>query len=226
MSTEMNSGIILAFLIKTFQHFAQAPLFLAQGRSALNKIRENGNSRYCGCHAMTRILYILFVFFLGACSYFDDMNLRPYKTDIYQGNVVDQKMIAQLRPGMSKAQVRFIMGTPLVKDAFHSDRWDYVYRLQKGGGKIEQRRVTAVFENDTLTKLEGDVVPGEVGDDALPEAMPLPMPEQGAGELNKPTAAATPDASADAARISPQDQDGTAQTSEKVPEPQPEKSGE
>ena len=59
---------------------------------------------------------------------------------------------------MTKDQVRFALGTPLVTDIFHSDRWDYVYRLQPGSGPIQQRRLIVYFENDKLARVGGDVV--------------------------------------------------------------------
>lgn len=93
---------------------------------------------------------------LAACS--GTGQVMPYKIDIQQGNAVNQEMVDKLKPGMSKTQARFIMGTPLITDAFHADRWDYVYRFQKGGRLIEERRVTLIFEGDTLKRLEGDVV--------------------------------------------------------------------
>ena len=64
-----------------------------------------------------------------------------------------------LKPGMTKSQVRFALGTPLVSDVFHPNRWDYVYRFQKAGVLTEQHHVTVVFENDLLKRVEGDVVP-------------------------------------------------------------------
>lgn len=82
-----------------------------------------------------------------------------YKIDIQQGNVVTQEMMSRLKPGMTKSQVRFALGTPLVSDVFHPDRWDYVYRFQKAGVLTEQHHVTVVFENDLLKRVEGDVVP-------------------------------------------------------------------
>jgi outer membrane protein assembly factor BamE len=86
--------------------------------------------------------------------------LAPYKIDVQQGNVVTQEMVAQLKPGMSREQVKFIMGTPLVADLFHPDRWDYVYRYQMGkGGGILERKLTVYFEKDALVRLEGDIVP-------------------------------------------------------------------
>ncbi|MDD1012517.1 outer membrane protein assembly factor BamE [Pseudomonas rubra] len=84
-----------------------------------------------------------------------------YKIDIQQGNVVTQDMIDQLRPGMTRRQVRFIMGNPLIQDTFHTNRWDYLYSLQPGGGERQQERMSIFFnENDQLSSLSGDFMPG------------------------------------------------------------------
>ena len=91
-------------------------------------------------------------------------SIKPYRMDIQQGNVVTPKMMMQLRPGMSKSQVRFIMGTPLLVDSFHADRWDYFYQMRKDGRIIEQRRVTLEFDGDSLARVRGDVIPA--GSDA------------------------------------------------------------
>lgn len=84
--------------------------------------------------------------------------IKPYKLDVQQGNVVTSKMLLQLRPGMTKSQVRFIMGTPLVQDSFHGNRWDYVYQMREGGKVTEQRRVILDFESELLKKVRGDVI--------------------------------------------------------------------
>ena len=84
-----------------------------------------------------------------------------YKIDIQQGNVVTQDMIDQLRPGMTRRQVRFIMGNPLLQDTFNTNRWDYLYSLQPGGGKRQQERMSVFFnDNDQLSSLSGDFMPG------------------------------------------------------------------
>ena len=87
--------------------------------------------------------------------------VKPYKMDIQQGNVVTSKMLLKLRPGMTKSQVKFILGTPLLVDSFHTNRWDYFYQLRKQGKIINQRRVILDFENDSLKRVRGDVVPKE-----------------------------------------------------------------
>ncbi|MFW5431497.1 MAG: outer membrane protein assembly factor BamE [Methylophilaceae bacterium] len=85
--------------------------------------------------------------------------IKPYKMDIQQGNVVTSEMLLKLRPGMTKSQVKFIMGTPLLVDSFHTNRWDYFYQLRKQGKIVSQRRVILDFENDLLKGVRGDVVP-------------------------------------------------------------------
>jgi outer membrane protein assembly factor BamE len=108
-----------------------------------------------------RYFFFLFAFLLTACGQHTAAipTIKPYKMDVQQGNVVTPKMMMQLRPGMTKSQVRFIMGTPLLVDAFHTDRWDYFYQMRKEGKIIEQRRVILEFEGDSLTRVRGDVVP-------------------------------------------------------------------
>lgn len=91
-----------------------------------------------------------------------------YKIDIQQGNVVTQDMIDQLRPGMTRSQVRFIMGNPLITDTFHANRWDYLYSIQPGGGERLQERVSLVFDgSDRLAGLAGDFMPGVSRDEAI-----------------------------------------------------------
>jgi len=84
-----------------------------------------------------------------------------YKIGIPQGNIITQDMVDQLRPGMTKRQVIFVMGTPLVRDPFHQDRWDYIYSYQPGGGERGQEGITVFFENDQLVRFTGDFVPTE-----------------------------------------------------------------
>lgn len=86
-------------------------------------------------------------------------SVTPYKMDIQQGNVVTQEMVAKLKPGMTRQQVRFALGTPLVVDPFRTDRWDYVYLYEKAGRTTEQRHIAVIFKDDKLARIEGDVVP-------------------------------------------------------------------
>jgi outer membrane protein assembly factor BamE len=116
---------------------------------------------------MTRFLPVLALpFLLGACSSMPDLvtAINPFRIDVRQGNYVSQDMVAQLKPGQTKDQVRFILGTPLIVDAFHADRWDYVYRFQPGRGEVEQRRLVVYFQDNRLVRVAGDVVAGEAGE--------------------------------------------------------------
>lgn len=79
-----------------------------------------------------------------------------YRLDIPQGNIVTQDMVDQLRPGLTKRQVNFILGTPLIRDTFDQDRWDYVYSYQPGGGERVQERLVVFFEEGALVRFEGD----------------------------------------------------------------------
>jgi outer membrane protein assembly factor BamE len=84
-----------------------------------------------------------------------------HKIDIQQGNLVTQEMVSKLKKGMSREQVRFALGTPLLSDPFYPNRWDYVFRFSQGGTLLENRRITVIFENDRLARVEGDVTPAE-----------------------------------------------------------------
>lgn len=102
---------------------------------------------------------------LAACSSNPNLQMRewavaitPYKIDVRQGNYITQEMVAQLKAGMTRDQVRFVLGTPLLTDIFHADRWDYVYRFKPGRGEVQQRRLSAFFEGNTLVRVAGDVV--------------------------------------------------------------------
>ena len=84
-----------------------------------------------------------------------------HRIDIQQGNVITQEMLAQLRPGMDKKQVRFIMGTPMVQDTFHAERWDYLYTFKEGRSQPERRLITLYFDEDKLAHVAGDIVAAE-----------------------------------------------------------------
>jgi len=113
-------------------------------------------------HLLTSLTFVGLLALAG-CSF-----PGVYKIDIQQGNVVTQDMIDQLRPGMTRRQVRFIMGNPLLVDTFHANRWDYLYSLQPGGGERQQERMSVLFNgNDQLVGLSGDFMPGVSKDQAI-----------------------------------------------------------
>lgn len=90
-----------------------------------------------------------------ACSWMPGV----YKIDIQQGNIIDARDLNQVRTGMTQSQVRYILGTPIIQDAFHQDRWDYIYTMTPGGKKTEKKNVTLYFEKQKLVKIEGTVLP-------------------------------------------------------------------
>ncbi|MHB8535643.1 MAG: outer membrane protein assembly factor BamE [Sulfuricaulis sp.] len=98
-----------------------------------------------------------------------------YKLEIQQGNVVTQEMIDKLKPGMTRNQVRYVLGTPLVTDPFHPERWDYYYYLRRSKEKTgESRHLTVIFKNDVLAQIRGDTrikpEPGAKPADTAPAA--------------------------------------------------------
>jgi outer membrane protein assembly factor BamE len=119
--------------------------------------------------------------------------VTPYRMVIQQGNFISQEMVSQLKPGMTREQVRFILGTPLVTDIFHADRWDYVFYRELANGKREQRNLSVVFEKDRLARVIGDLMPPEgaapqasgFDSQVKPETKPAAKP---AAEAPKPSA--------------------------------------
>ncbi len=87
---------------------------------------------------------------------------KPYVPDVVQGNFVSREQRQYLRPGMTRAQVRDVLGTPLVASVFHADRWDYAFSIRRQGVPPQQFHLTLHFRNDVLTLIEGDDLPSEV----------------------------------------------------------------
>ncbi len=113
-----------------------------------------------------------------------------YKIDIQQGNIITQDMINQLRPGMTRAQVWFLMGSPLITDPFHANRWDYIYSIQPGGGAMQQENVSLTFNTDNqLIGLAGDFLPGMTRDEEILGGKPTgttgSTPTDGSGSLEE-----------------------------------------
>lgn len=104
----------------------------------------------------------------AACSTYDSTSrklvnaITPYRINIVQGNFVSREAASQLRPGMTREQVKFLLGTPLLTDVFHANRWDYVFSFRRGDTPVvQQRRFTVFFDGDTLAKFGGDELPSE-----------------------------------------------------------------
>ena len=114
---------------------------------------------------------------LGACS--SSWHV-VHKIDVQQGNVITQDEVNQLEPGMSRRQVQFIMGSPMIADVFHQDRWDYIYRLQPGYGEPTEEHVTLFFNDDSLERITGTLHPDAAGADAAarPRQVTLIVPPE------------------------------------------------
>ena len=104
-------------------------------------------------------IYLLIVTFslLSACGNLEFPGV--YKIPVEQGNIITQEMVDQLKPGMSKSQVEYILGSAMIKDSFNNDRWDYVYNKKPGKGERKQHRLTVFFEDEVLSSFSGDFAP-------------------------------------------------------------------
>ena len=125
---------------------------------------------------------------LAACSGDPVVNRLPwvYRIDIQQGNVISEDAVNQLRPGMNKRQVQFLMGTPLLADPFHADRWDYFYLFEpgtSGEGEAEIQRVSLFFEEESLTRISGTITPDPTAlATAAPRQITVDVPPQDIAE--------------------------------------------
>lgn len=103
----------------------------------------------------------------AGCGTFDSATQRiagsitPYRVEVVQGNFVSREQVQALQPGMSRLQVREVLGTPLVTSIFHADRWDYVFTIKRQGVEPQARRLTVFFNGDVLERFEGDQMPTE-----------------------------------------------------------------
>jgi len=88
-----------------------------------------------------------------------------YRLNVEQGNIVNQEMVDKLRPGMSRRQVRFVLGTPLIEDSFNLDRWDYVYEIRRGSEMLARQQFSVFFDGETLSHFIGDLKPSDAGED-------------------------------------------------------------
>ena len=104
---------------------------------------------------------------VAGCSSLDSASNRlasvvtPYRLDVVQGNFVSREQVEALAPGMSRQQVRDILGTPLVTSLFHAERWEYVFTIKRPGEDIQTRKLTVFFQGDLLQRFEGDPMPSE-----------------------------------------------------------------
>jgi outer membrane protein assembly factor BamE len=88
--------------------------------------------------------------------------ITPYRIDVLQGNVITRELAANVKPGMTREQVRDVLGSPLLTSAFHADRWDYVFTMRRQGVEPQRRSVVAFFKGDALERLEVPELPSEL----------------------------------------------------------------
>ena len=146
---------------------------------------------------------ILLLLVLAGCKSLSDISVPvlpgfgPHKINIQQGNVITQDMLDKLQPGMTRSQVRFVLGTPLLVDPFRTDRWDYVYTMNVAGKRVEQRQLKVYFADDKMVRYEGDVVADSTAAGATagtakmadkPGAAPAVKPEPVTSAAAKPAA--------------------------------------
>ena len=131
----------------------------------------------------------LAVLLLAGCSSVPSL---LYKIEIQQGNVITQEMVNKLKPGMTRSQVRFALGSPMISDAFHENRWDYLYRVEQRGKLVEQRKLTVFFENDHLVRIDGSfATPVAFLQPQGPEAGSQPEPSASLEEADKEKSASS-----------------------------------
>ncbi|HFC8026774.1 TPA: outer membrane protein assembly factor BamE [Neisseria meningitidis] len=106
----------------------------------------------------TLILALSALLGLAACSAERVLLFPSYKLKIIQGNELEPRAVAALRPGMTKDQVLLLLGSPILRDAFHTDRWDYTFNTSRNGIIKERSNLTVYFENGVLVRTEGDVL--------------------------------------------------------------------
>lgn len=118
--------------------------------------------------------------------------IQPYRPDVQQGNVVTKEMLDQLSAGMTRDQVRFLLGTPGLVSVFHQDRWDYIYLLKRGkGSEVQSRKLTVHFKDNRVERFDADEMPPEALADNLilgrnPKDLPKPPPKEPGPQINVP----------------------------------------
>jgi outer membrane protein assembly factor BamE len=117
------------------------------------------------------LISLLFVASLLSSGCSTDKIPGVYRPDVQQGNVVTQDMVDKLRPGMTRQQVQYIMGTPLLVDVFHQNRWDYLYSMEPGNEDRRQERISIYFEDGRLVRIAGDFRP-------MPTQDPMTLDEE------------------------------------------------
>ena len=132
--------------------------------------------------------------------------ITPYKVDVIQGNFVSKEQVGQLQAGMTRDQVKAVLGTPLMASLFHADRWDYVFTLKRQGVEPQSFKYTVFFKGDQLERFEGDTMPSEAefistltNRRTLGKVPVLEATEEQLKAAEKPSPSAKPESSADSA---------------------------
>ena len=117
--------------------------------------------------AFTPAALLLGTLALGGCQSLQSSDnilgvITPYRVEVVQGNVVTREQVALVKPGQSRAQVRDVLGSPLLTDAFHNNRWDYVFTIRRQGAEPQLRRIVAWFDGEKLERIDtGGELPAE-----------------------------------------------------------------
>ena len=122
-----------------------------------------------------RITLMIFSLLLASCSGISRApSFTPHKMEINQGNLISPEMRSKLKLGMTRTQVKALLGTPLIADVFHANRWDYVYSLELNSKRVDQQRMTLYFEGEKLARIEdANMPPLPPGDQPLPVIPPV-----------------------------------------------------
>lgn len=116
---------------------------------------------------LARSCGLLFILTVSACAFVEDpmakamRKVTPYRTEVVQGNFVSKEQVQALRPGMSRRQVKEILGTPLIASLFHADRWDYAFTIKRQGTEPLQRKLSVFFKNDVFDRVDAEDLPSE-----------------------------------------------------------------
>ena len=111
--------------------------------------------RFCNLFFLVTLVLVTGCSVKSPIDYFE---AKIYKLDIQQGNIISAEMLMGLKPGMTRAQVKYVLGTPLIQDSFHENRWDYIYKMIKDDRLIEERHVIVRFADDGLVDVKGDII--------------------------------------------------------------------
>lgn len=127
-----------------------------------------------------RFLTFVAVITLAGCSSLNPANWHSYHMDIQQGNLVTQDVVAKLKVGMTRSQVRFLLGSPLLADPFHADRWDYKYQMYKDDHLVDDKLLTLTFNGDALASIDGNAMPADTPAAAAQLAVTASAPQAAA----------------------------------------------